>query len=174
MHKSAYKHTEIFYNKFCKDNIEKKIVVDIGSLDINGSMRPIFNQCKQYVGIDQSGGKNVDIIGSSHSIPLSDNYCDISISASCFEHDNMFWISFLEICRITKPTGYIYIQAPSNGPYHAHPVDNWRFYKDSWKALEQWALYNNYNIKLIEGFVDTKTDGMWNDSIGIYQKGVLI
>ena len=170
MHKSAYKHAENLYNKYCKENIKNKIVIDIGSLDVNGTVNPIFKDAKQYVGIDQCAGKNVDIEASSHSIPLEDQHCDITMSSSCFEHDDMFWVSFLEMCRITKRGGYIYVQAPSDGKYHAHPVDNWRFYKDSWDALRKWAKLNDYNLELIEGFVDEKTDGHWHDSIGIYRR----
>ena len=170
MHGSAYKHAEKFFNKYCKDNIGNKIVIDIGSLDINGTMKPIFKEAKQYIGIDQAEGKNVDIVGSSHKIPIQDNYSDITVSSSCFEHDDMFWVSFLEICRITKSDGYIYIQAPSDGPYHAHPVDNWRFYKDSWAALARWAELNNYKLDVVESFVDENTDGHWHDSVGIFKK----
>jgi hypothetical protein len=73
------------------------------------------------------------------------------------------------MCRIIKTDGYIYIQAPSSGPYHAHPVDNWRFYKDSWKSLEMWAIHNSYNIKLIENYIDIQ-DSTWHDSVGIFKK----
>lgn len=170
MHKSAYKNAEKFFNEYCKSKITESIVVDVGALDVNGTMKPIFKDAMKYIGIDQNKGKNVDIVGSSHSIPLDNNYADITISSSCFEHDDMFWVSFLEMCRITKPSGYIYVQAPSDGPYHAYPVDNWRFYKDSWSALVKWAKYNEYNLELKKGFVDPHTDGMWHDSIGIYQK----
>jgi hypothetical protein len=169
MHPSAYKNAEYFFKKYCYQHINEKIVVDVGSLNVNGTMKPIFENALKYIGIDQCDGKNVDIVGSSHNIPLPDQYADITISSSCFEHDNMFWISFLEMCRITKQNGYIYVQAPSDGPYHAYPVDNWRFYKDSWKALEEWAILSNYNIELIEGFVDSNTDGVWHDSLGIYK-----
>jgi ubiquinone/menaquinone biosynthesis C-methylase UbiE len=169
MHNSAYKNAENFYNKYC-DNIESKTVLDVGSCDVNGSMKPIFSKAKQYTGLDQCNGKNVDVVGSSHNLPFGDNSYDIIISSSCFEHDDMFWVTFIEMCRVLKPNGLLYIQAPSNGPYHAHPVDNWRFYKDSWKALEKWAKKNNYNLNMLEGFVDPNTDGIWNDSIGIYRK----
>lgn len=170
MHGSAYRNAKKFFDKYCKDNIENKIVIDIGSLDVNGTMKPIFKEAKRYIGIDQCEGKNVDIVGSSHKIPIEDNYADVTISSSCFEHDDMFWVSFLEMCRITKIDGYIYIQAPSNGPYHAHPVDNWRFYKDSWSALAKWAELNKYKLNVVESFVDENTDGIWHDSIGIFKK----
>jgi hypothetical protein len=86
----------------------------------------------------------------------------------------MFWVTFLEMCRVLNVGGLIYINAPSNGFYHAHPVDNWRFYIDSWKALEKWGKLNKYNIELLESYVDTETsvsyNEVWNDSIGIFKK----
>lgn len=169
MHDSAYKHAESFCNKYCTD-IESKNVLDVGSCDVNGTMKPIFSKAKKYTGIDQCAGRNVDVVGSSHDMPFEDETYDIVISSSCFEHDDMFWVTFLEMCRILRREGLIFIQAPSNGPYHAHPVDNWRFYKDSWKALTKWAGKNGYNLELLEGFVDKNTDGMWYDSVGIYRK----
>jgi SAM-dependent methyltransferase len=169
MHRSAYKHAENFCKKYC-NNIELKTVLDVGSCDVNGTMKPIFLKAKQYTGIDQCPGENVDVVGSSHDMPFEDESYDIIISSSCFEHDDMFWITFIEMCRVLRRDGLIFIQAPSNGPYHAHPVDNWRFYKDSWKALSEWAAKNSYNLELLEGFVDKNTDGIWFDSVGIYRK----
>lgn len=172
MHDTAFGNAAYFYDKYCKYNIENKIVLDIGSYDVNGTLKPIFLQAKQYIGLDQCKGKNVDIVAASHNIPLEDNSIDIIVSSSCFEHDTMFWITFKEMCRLIKPNGYIYINAPSNGPYHAHPVDNWRFYADSWKALEEWGQYLKFNISLLESYIDQNTSscGNWNDSVGIYTK----
>jgi len=171
MHNSAYKNAEKFYLKYCSNNIEEKIVLDVGSYDFNGNLKSIFEKSRQYIGLDQSSGPNVDIVSSSHNIMLPENYFDIIVSSSCFEHDDMFWVTFLEMSKLLKEGGYIYINAPSNGPYHAHPVDNWRFYKDSWKALEKWAIKNGHNIKLIEHYIDPDNmGGLWNDSVGVYTK----
>lgn len=170
MHKSAYINAQRFYSKYCQENIEQKTILDIGSQDFNGTMKPIFQKAKLYIGLDQTEGKNVDIVSSSHNIPLPNESFDIVISSSCFEHDPMFWLTFKEMCRLIKNNGYIYICAPSMGPYHGFPIDNWRFYKDSWKSLESWGLFNNYAIKLVESYIDT-SDNLWHDSVGIYIKG---
>jgi hypothetical protein len=81
------------------------------------------------------------------------------------------------MCRVLKPGGYMYVQAPSNGPYHGWPGDNWRFYIDSWKALEKWGKKLGYDIELVEHYIDETTPAppsegprFWNDSIGIYRK----
>ena len=175
MHHSAYINAEKFYHKYCVENIENKKILDVGSCDVNGTMKPIFKK-GIYVGLDIEEGPNVDVVGISHNLPFENEEFDIIISSSCFEHDDMFWISFQEMCRVLKPNGYIYINAPSAGPYHGHPTDNWRFYADSWKALEKWARINKFKIELIETYIDLDTPlainewSNWNDSIGIYKK----
>jgi len=176
MHHSAYVNAEKFYHKYCEKNIENKKILDVGSYDVNGTMKPIFEK-GQYVGLDMEAGPNVDIDGVSHDIPIEKDEFDIVISSSCFEHDDMFWISFQEMCRVLKPGGYMYVQAPSNGPYHGWPGDNWRFYIDSWKALEKWGKKLGFDIELVEHYIDDTTphhpnEGfrLWNDSIGIYRK----
>lgn len=172
MHNTAFMNAQKFYIKYCLKDINTKTVLDIGSYNVNGTLKPIFSNAKQYVGIDQADGPNVDIACSSHDIPLPDNHFDIIVSSSCFEHDTMFWITFKEMCRLVKPNGFMYINAPSNGPYHAHPVDNWRFYADAWKALEEWGQHLKFNVKLVESYIDTQLSacGHWYDSVGIYTK----
>ena len=175
MHTTAYHNATKFYNTYCIDNIENKKILDVGSWNGgNGCLRPIFNK-GNYIGLDVQKGPNVDVVGNANDIPFSDNTFDIVVSSSCFEHDPMFWISFLEICRVTKKTGYIYICAPSSGPYHPEkcPGDSWRFYPDSWKSLCLWANHNKYSIDLIDSYIDKtqfSTEANWQDSIGIFQK----
>lgn len=176
MHYSAYVNAQKFYEKYCYENIQNKKILDVGSYDVNGTMKPIFEK-GQYIGLDMENGPNVDVVGKSHEIPFIDNFFDIVISSSCFEHDDMFWISFKEMCRVLKPGGYMYIQAPQNGPYHGWPGDNWRFYADSWRALEKWGKSLGYEIELVESYIDEKTPSpeyegnrIWNDSVGIYRK----
>lgn len=176
MHHSAYVNAEKFYHKYCEHGIENKKILDVGSYDVNGTMKPIFKKC-QYIGLDMEDGPNVDIVSDAHNIPFQNSYFDIVLSSSCFEHDDMFWETFLEMCRVVNDGGYLYVQAPSNGPYHGWPGDNWRFYIDSWKALEKWGKKNGYDIELVEHYIDETTpspehegDRIWNDSVAIYQK----
>jgi SAM-dependent methyltransferase len=171
MHKTAYDNALKFYNNYCHNGIENKVVLDVGSYDVNGCLKPIFSKAAKYTGLDQQAGPNVDLVSSSHHISLPDNSVDIVVSSSCFEHDNMFWLTFCEICRVCRPGGYIYINAPSNGPYHGYPVDNWRFYADAWKALENWSVESGVAVKLLDSYVDPDNGSdIWRDSVGIYFK----
>lgn len=176
MHYSAYKNAERFYHAYCENNIENKKILDVGSYDTNGCMRPIFEK-GNYLGVDMEPGPNVDVVANGHDLPFKDETFDIVISSSCFEHDDMFWETFSEMCRVAKKGGYIYVQAPSNGPYHGWPGDNWRFYIDSWLALERWGNKLGYDIELVERYIDETTPSpdyegnrVWDDSIGIFRK----
>jgi SAM-dependent methyltransferase len=95
----------------------------------------------------------------------------------------MFWVLFLEIMRVLKPGGLLYLNVPSNGEVHRWPVDCWRFYPDSGRALVTWAQRNGVSAALLESFVshqhpDGPTPGnareyaddefQWNDFIGVF------
>jgi SAM-dependent methyltransferase len=170
MHPTAFQNAQNFADEFCKDVSDGLIVIDFGAYSVNGSLREIFEPKFKYIGIDQSEGPNVDVVCSNRKTPFQDGYADRIVSSSCFEHDECFWMTFLEMCRILKPGGIIYINAPSEGFYHGYPGDCWRFYADSWKALEKWAQENGHSVSLLASYLDPR--GVWKDSIGIYQKAI--
>lgn len=148
-------------------------VLDVGSIDVNGSLREVCPVGVEYIGIDLEAGKGVDrVLDDPYIYPFPDGYFDVVVSTSCFEHDPMFWLTFLEMLRVTRDGGVIYINAPSNGNYHTHPWDNWRFYPDASHALEMWAHRSGYSTQAVESFVMTRC-GPWNDYVMIFAKGVV-
>jgi SAM-dependent methyltransferase len=167
MHPIAYEFATQFYNTFCRALTDTSTVVDFGSYDVNGTLKGIFAK-HRYIGIDMSEGPNVDVVCENDSTPFESNSVDVVVSSSCFEHDECFWMTFLEMCRIVKPGGYIYINAPSAGEYHGHPGDCWRFYKDSWSALAKWATKQGYSIELVYSHLSDRDT--WKDNIGIFKK----
>ena len=155
-----------FYAKFAGEFVEPTIV-EIGSQNVNGSIKDVAPP-SNYVGLDFQEANGVDIVlQDAYSFPLPDNYADIVVTSSCFEHSEMFWLTFLEGVRILKPRGLFYINAPSTGPYHAYPLDCWRFYPDADKALQTWAKRNGYNVN-----VEYKKmmEGAWGDFVVVYRK----
>ena len=116
-------------------------VVDIGGQDVNGSLRTCFeSRGMKYISVDMIEHSSVDVVvPPGERLPFDDGSIDMAVSTSCFEHDPCFWLTFREICRIVKPGGYIYMNAPSTGCYHKYPGDNYRFYKDTSQALAFWS-----------------------------------
>ena len=116
-------------------------------------------------------GRGVDVLlQNPYTFPFELDHFDLVVSSSCFEHTDMFWVSFLEMVRVTKRGGYIYINAPSNGAFHRYPRDNWRFYPDSGRALEIWAQRQNSPVVLIECLTLRRRKHMWNDCVLVFRK----
>ena len=171
MHTSAYNHAKRFYDAYVSD-LKEPNIVEIGSQNVNGSIRPIFENAGKYTGIDFAPGEGVDIVLEDHyKFPLPDESVDVVVSSSCFEHASMFWLTFLDVMRILKPDGLFYLSAPANGVYHTYPVDCWRFFPDSGKALVTWAKRNGINAALLESYIGYKEAEMiWNDFTAIFIK----
>lgn len=156
MHYAALESGRKFFNTYCVPQAHGLKVVELGSQNINGSLRDaISSNVAEYVGLDFSPGNGVDVIlKDAYSLPFNDNTFDIMVTSSCFEHSEMFWLSFLEGIRILKPNGIMYCNAPSSWmDYHRYPVDCWRFYPDAGKGLETWAKRNNYNTMVLESYI---------------------
>lgn len=171
MHPTAMSNCKIFfetYSKFFANDKTTKIV-EIGAQDVNGSLRSVAPTNFDYVGLDFQEAKGVDIVLSDpYALPLNSESIDIVISSSCFEHSEMFWLVFLEIMRVLKPAGLFYLNAPSAGSFHRYPVDCWRFYPDSGRALVSWSKRNGGNAQLLESYV--QKGGAWQDFVGVFLK----
>ena len=71
------------------DFFENKKVLDVGSGDINGNNRYLFNNC-DYIGNDVIQTSNVTIVSKTKDLPFENNSFDTIISSECFEHDPEF------------------------------------------------------------------------------------
>ena len=95
-----------------------KKVLDIGSLDINGSNKYFFEDCS-YIGLDLGEGKNVDVISLGHLYDAPDNYFDTIISTEVFEHDMFYEKTINNIIRMLKPGGlFLFTCAAPGRPEH--------------------------------------------------------
>lgn len=147
-------------------------MIEIGSQDVNGSLRSTCPSHFEYIGVDFVQGKGVDVvITDPYSLPFDSESADLLISSSCFEHSEMFWLVFLEILRILKPGGIFYLNAPYNGGFHRFPVDCWRFYPDSGRALITWAKRNGINAQMLESYTSNQVpEDTWNDFVAVFVK----
>lgn len=174
MHPTAMKNNKNFFDTY-GDEIFKITpipkLVEIGSQDVNGSLKQNCPNDFEYIGVDFVQGKGVDIIlENPYQLPFESDTVDVVISSSCFEHSEMFWVLFLEIMRIMKPTGVFYLNVPSNGDFHRWPVDCWRFYPDSGRALAKWAHTNSINVALLESYTSSQEGDQWNDFVAVFLK----
>ena len=94
-------------------------VLEIGSYDVNGSTRSIFELSATYTGVDLTEGPGVDRIGFGHEVNDPDGSYDVVISAECFEHDPHWRKTLANMARLTAPGGVLAFSCASRGrPEH--------------------------------------------------------
>jgi cyclopropane fatty-acyl-phospholipid synthase-like methyltransferase len=110
--------------EFCK-SVKEKLpqyftgvnVLDIGSLDINGNNRYLFDNYN-YTGIDIGPGKNVDVVCKGHEFKPEVLF-DVVISTECFEHDKHYAETLNNAVRLLKPGGLLLFTCATTGrPEH--------------------------------------------------------
>lgn len=170
MHRSALEIGHLFVANYWRRDFE--CVVDIGSYDVNGSLRSFIPEEALYIGVDLESGPGVSVVKAIEAMcPLEDGCADVVVCTSVFEHDDFFWQTFVDMARLLKPEGLLYINAPSNGWFHLHPTDSWRFYPDCGRALTRWAIKCGQPMRIVETFVADRYDDVWNDFVGVFSKG---
>lgn len=170
MHPTAMDNGRLFFDCYLQGR-DRPTVVDLGSQDVNGSLRGVATAGCRYVGVDFAAGRGVDVVlDDPCSLPFESASVDAVVSTSCFEHVEFFWLVFNEILRILKPDGLFYLNAPSNGEFHRYPVDCWRFYPDAGAALVKWGRRSGYRPLLLESFTSFQRLDIWNDFVAIFLK----
>ena len=141
---------------------KNKCVVEMGSLNINGSVREFFQDCV-YVGVDVAPGFCVDVISLGHQYDMPDNSFDVAISCECFEHDPHYINTLENMIRLVKPGGLIIFSCATtgrkeHGTINSEPQSSpltvnlgWNYYKnleekDFKKELNFESLFNEYNF----------------------------
>jgi SAM-dependent methyltransferase len=117
MHDQARKFT-LFVKNSLSEFFSNKKVLDVGSGDINGNNRFLFDNC-EYHGNDVIPANNVTIVSKTKDLPFEDGYFDTIVSTECFEHDPEYQQSFLKIYKMLKEDGLFVFTCASTGR-HEH------------------------------------------------------
>jgi SAM-dependent methyltransferase len=89
-------------------------VLEVGSLDINGSIRSAFEAC-EYTGTDLSLGPGVDVACPGQMLAFPSQHFDVSVSCECFEH-NPYWVeTFSNMLRMTRSGGLVLMSCATTG-----------------------------------------------------------
>ena len=115
-HKEQIQYCKKIRNKF-PEKFKNCKVLDVGSLDINGNNRYLFENYT-YTGIDLGEGKNVDVISRAHEFKSKEKF-DVIISTECYEHDEFYRESLKNTYNLLKPGGlYIFTCATTGRKEH--------------------------------------------------------
>lgn len=145
------------------EHFKNKKVLDIGSLDINGNNRFLFDNI-DYVGLDLDAGNNVDIVSAAHLYNAPDKSFDVIISTEVFEHDMFYKESIKNIIRMLKDGGmFIFTCASTGRPEHGTLRTDIFSAPLLGKISNEWANYyknlTEKNIREIDEFDFNFPDG---------------
>lgn len=180
MHDSAFEHMRMCIDVYMRKNRHYD-VLDLGSrksVASHPTQRDLLaGYDVTYTGMDVSPGGNVDVVMKKpYRIPAKSNTYDIVMTNQVFEHIPFFWASFLEMCRVLKPGGLIFLVVPSRGQRHGM-MDCWRYYPDSMRALAAFArmdlreMYVDLPPRLPNGRPNyAAIDNYWGDAVGVFHK----
>lgn len=133
-------------------HFEQAKVLEVGSLDINGSVRELFTDC-DYTGVDLQLGPGVDLACPGHLLELPTGSFDTVISAECFEH-NPFWReTFANMLRMTRPGGLVLLSCATTGRKE-HGTARTNADASPFTVQAKWDYYRNLRASNLEGAVN--------------------
>ena len=172
MHQQAKDFT-LFVKDILLNYFINKRVLDVGSGDINGNNRFLFENC-EYDGNDVIEANNVTIVSKTKDLPFQDNIFDTIISTECFEHDPEYKESFCKIYNMLKPDGlFVFTCASTGRPEHgtrrSHPdssygtIGNLEDMSDYYKNLTEIDLNEVLPLNNLFSVWDTYYNSETND-----------
>ena len=136
MHPSVDKYTK---QVITKDIVKGQDVLEVGSMNVNGSIRPHIMSLSpnSYIGLDFRSGPEVNLVLDIKDLP-KEQYGKYGLvaSAEALEHVEYWKKAIHKIKSATKEGGHIFITTRSSGfPIHGYPNDYWRFSLDDMKHI---------------------------------------
>ena len=144
------------------EEVEGKRVIEIGSYDTNGTLRPLVESYRprEYIGVDIVEGPGVDMICRAEDIlgKFGKESFEVIISTELIEHIQDWRKVVHNIKNIGKPGGIFLITTRSFGaPYHGHPYDFWRYECEDMKYIFSDCLIEKLEKDPLKGvFVKVK------------------
>lgn len=164
MHIQAKDFT-LFVKSIFPDYFVKKKVLDVGSGDINGNNRFLFEDC-EYDGNDVIQAPNVTIVSKTKDLHFKSETFDTIISTECFEHDSTYKESLIKIYDMLKKDGLFLftcasIGRPEHGTRRTNPkssygtIGNISDMQDYYKNLTEKDLNEVLNLNNLFSVWDT-------------------
>jgi SAM-dependent methyltransferase len=110
-------------------------VLELGAR--NSTVRALVPPSMRYVGFDIRPGPDVDVVGDIHELAryFDPESFDIVCAIATFEHLAMPWKAVLEINKVLRPGGLLFVVTHPTWPPHELPWDFWRFSAEAFRVL---------------------------------------
>ena len=89
-------------------------VLEVGSRNINGSVRAEFDKC-EYTGVDCESGKDVDVVCLAHEFAAEPDSFDTVCALEVFEHDPYAEQTVAMMVRVLRPGGLMFMTCAGDG-----------------------------------------------------------
>ena len=99
---------------FLPDYFKGRKVLEIGSLDINGSVRQFFEGC-HYLGLDVGEGRGVDLVCPGQDYGGLAGDFDVVISCEAMEHNSAWRETWLNMLRLMRSDGLMVMTCATAG-----------------------------------------------------------
>ena len=139
-----------FANKLTKDDVEAKRVLEVGSFNVNGSMRLVAQPLlpSEYIGVDITEGPGVDEVCDVLSLTkrFGKESFDVVISSEMIEHVYDWRGAISNMKGVLKTGGVLLITTRSQGfSWHCFPTDWWRY-----EIADMERIFDDFTIEALE------------------------
>jgi hypothetical protein len=113
--------------------LAKRRTLEVGSLNVNGSVRPFFSG--EYLGVDMRPGPGVNAVVNAHDLETGlreQSPFELIVCTEMLEHDSRPWDSLAQMHAVATPYAVLLLSARGFDvrgcfPVHEYPADLWRF-----------------------------------------------
>lgn len=151
-----------FFLKYSNpEEFRGKRVLDVGSYDVNGSLREFIHPWypAEYVGTDMRAGPGVDYVIDATRLEtvFGQQRFDAVICTEMLEHAED-WKSVVKALKaVMAPGAVLYLTTRSEGfPLHDHPSDHWRF-----SLYDIHAMFCDLDIDYLRDDPDPNSPGVF-------------
>lgn len=135
---------------FTEDIVRGKAVIEVGSRNVNGSLRPAVEALnpQSYLGVDLEEGSGVDEICDAGELVgrFGSEAFDLLISTFLVEHVSDWRKVISNFKNVLKPNGTLLVSTASKDfPYHGYPFDYWRYELDDLRMI-----FSDFIVEVLE------------------------
>lgn len=144
-----------FLKKAADDSSPQTLILDAGAGECR--YKSFFSKNK-YISIDSAQGdvtwnyNNLDIKGTLYHLPFRSNVFDVVLNIVVLEHVKEPKEVLMELNRVLKPGGLLYIAIPLSWELHQVPHDYYRFTSFGLKYILESSEFKIVSLTAIGGF----------------------